>query len=329
MSTVHPPAPVRIGVLGCADIARRRMLPAFAAQPGARLAAVASRRVAGADALAHAYGCRAVHGYDTLLSSEEVDAVYIPLPASLHAHWAEAALRAGKHVLAEKPLADAPHEVDRLFRIAAERRLALMENVMFPHHGQHAAVQALVDDGAIGELRAFQAVFAVPALPHDNIRYRPELGGGALRDTGVYPVRAAVHFLGPALRVVGATVARGRGHRVDTAGAALLCTSGGVTAQLSFGLDHAYRGSYELWGSAGRITVERAFTPPADHAPLIRLEDAAGGRVVEVAPDDQVANAVRAFCDAARRRTAPSDAVREQTRLLDTIRRMQQASTGR
>ncbi|MEU5539077.1 Gfo/Idh/MocA family oxidoreductase [Streptomyces sp. NPDC020362] len=329
MATVRLPVPVRIGVLGCADIARRRMLPAFAAEPGTRIAAVASRSAARAEGTARTYGCRAVHGYDALLRSDEVDAVYIPLPAALHAQWTEQALRAGKHVLAEKPLADEPEQVDRLFRLAAERQLALMENVMFPHHSQHAVVKDLVDGGAIGELRGLQAVFAVPPLPHDNIRYRPELGGGALRDTGVYPVRAAVHFLGPGLRVVGATSARSRGHRVDTAGAALLCTPGGVTAQLSFGLDHAYRSSYELWGSTGRITVDRAFTPPPDHAPLIRLESAAGVRQVEAEPDDQVANTVRRFCEAARSGTAPAGAVREQARLLDAVRRLQHASTGR
>ncbi|WP_369389926.1 Gfo/Idh/MocA family protein [Streptomyces sp. CG1] len=314
--------PVRIGVLGArADIAVRRMLPAFAAEPGARLVAVASRDAAAAEASGRAHGCRGVHGYAELLSDPDVDAVYIPLPAALLAPWAEAALRAGKHVLAEKPLTDDPHEADRLFMLAADRGLALMENVMFPAHGQHAVVRRLLDDGSIGELRAFQVTFAVPELPRDDIRYRADLGGGALRDTGVYPIRAAVHFLGSGLRVVGASLTRGRGHEVDTSGAALLRTPDGVSAQLSFGLAHAYRSDYELCGSTGRITVDRAFTPPADHVPRIRLRDATGSRQIVAAADDQVAGTVRTFCAAVRSGTAPSGAVREQIRLLDEIRR--------
>ncbi|MCF2436251.1 hypothetical protein LV779_25525 [Streptomyces thinghirensis] len=94
-------------------------------------------------------------------------------------------------------------------------------------------------------------MFAIPRLPDDDIRHRADLGGGALWDTGVYPVRAALHFLGDGLRVVGATLSSGPGRTVDTAGTALLAGPEGVGAQLTFGLDHAYRSTYEIWGSEG------------------------------------------------------------------------------
>lgn len=208
-----------------------------------------------------------VQGYAAALEDPAVDAVYLPLPAALHADWAEAALHAGKHVLAEKPLTLDPGRTDRLLALAAARGLVVAENVMFPHHRQHTAVRDLVRAGAIGELRSLHAAFAVPRLPDDDIRYRPELGGGALWDTGVYPVRAAVHHLGGGLRVTGAVLARGPGRRVDTTGSALLVRDDGVSAQLSFGLDHMYRNVCELWGTRGRIVIERAFTPPADLTP--------------------------------------------------------------
>ncbi|GES27521.1 Gfo/Idh/MocA family oxidoreductase [Streptomyces angustmyceticus] len=316
------PPPVRIAVLGCAGIARRRMLPAFARTPGITPVLVASRDAARARELARAYGCRHVQGYAAALDAPDVDAVYLPLPAALHADWAEAALRAGKHVLAEKPLALAPDRTGRLLALAAARGLVLAENVMFPHHRQHTAVRALVRAGAIGELRSLSAAFAVPRLPDEDIRHRPELGGGALWDTGVYPVRAAVHHLGGGLRVVGAALSRGPGRLVDTAGSALLVRDDGVTAHLSFGLDHAYRNVCELWGTRGRITVERAFTPPADLAPLVRLENGTGTREIPLPPDDQVRNTVLAFRTAVRSRTTPpDDGIREQARLLDGIRR--------
>ncbi|QTE01585.1 Gfo/Idh/MocA family protein [Streptomyces cyanogenus] len=310
---------VRIGVLGCADIARRRMLPAMAAEPGITIAAVASRDSARAGELAGRFGARPVTGYAELLERDDIDAVYVPLPAALHARWTEAALRAGKHVLAEKPLTTSLAESRRLIALAQESGLALMENVMFIHHSQHDAVRKLVWDGVIGELRAFHAAFAIPRLPDDDIRYVPELGGGALWDTGVYPVRAALHFLGDNLQVLGAMLTQEPGRRVDTAGSALLRTPEGVGVQLTFGLDHGYRSAYEIWGSQGRITVERAFTPPADHRPLIRVERR-GVEEISLSPDDQVAATLRAFTAAVRDGAARDSVCVRQAELLHELR---------
>lgn len=294
------PRPLRIGVLGCAEIARRRLLPAIAACPETELTAVASRDAARAERTAAEFGCRAVHGYPELLADPAVEAVYVPLPAALHAEWAEAALRADRHVLAEKPLTTDRDRTAALFALARERGLALMENVMFVHHPQHAAVRKLVADGVIGEIRTLHAEFCVPRRPDGDIRYRAELGGGALWDTGVYPVRAALHLLGGELETVGATRRQDPAVGVDTAGTALLAHPGGAVAQLSFGLDHGYRSRYELTGSEGRITVDRAFTPPADAPPAIRVERGMTAETPELPAHDQVTATVAAFAAAAR-----------------------------
>lgn len=258
---------VRVAVLGCADIALRRMLPAMAASADVELIAVASRDAHKANETARRFGCAAVHGYDALLARDDVDAVYVPLPAALHDVWVEAALRAGKHVLAEKPLTTSQVRTAELLRLASARGLALVENVLFVHHGQHAAVRALVRDGAIGQTRSLQASFAVPARPEHDIRYRAALGGGALWDVGVYPVRAALYLLGSPLTVAGAVLMSDPGREVDTSGAALLRSEAGAVAHLTFGIGHAYHSGYELRGSEGRITVDRAFTPPPTTGP--------------------------------------------------------------
>ncbi|MFF5706486.1 Gfo/Idh/MocA family protein [Streptomyces sp. NPDC012794] len=314
--------PVRIGVLGCADIARRRMLPALRAAPGARLVAVASRDAAKAGATAAESGCEAVTGYAALLERDDIDAVYVPLPAALHAEWVEAALRAGKHVLAEKPLTTDLASTRRLMALAEGTGRVLRENVMFVHHSQHAAVRALVADGAIGEPRSFRAEFSIPRLPDSDIRYDAALGGGALWDTGVYPVRAALHFLGDRLEAEAAVLVRGGpGRGVDTGGTALLRTPEGVCAQLAFGLDHGYRSAYEITGSEGRITVDRAFTPPAGHPPLVRLERRTGAEEIVLAPDDQVLAAVTAFTAAVRTGTAaPDGPALRQAELVEAVR---------
>jgi len=316
---------IRIGVMGCASIARRRMLPAMAASSTIEIAAIAGRNPDAAKALATDYDCVPAHGYAALLDRRnlDIDAVYIPLPAALHAEWAEAALRAGKHVLAEKPLSLAAPTTRRLLDLADERGLVLMENVMFVHHSQHQAVRDLVIRGDIGEPRSFRAVFTVPRRRDDDIRLDPALGGGALWDVGVYPIRAALHFqdlLGGRLSVLGAMLTT-REAAVETAGEALLRTAAGVGVHVSFGLEHAYEASYTLHGTENAVTVHRAFTPGADETPDVTL----GATHLRLPPDDQVTNTIDAFASVvmASRTSLPApartDALR-QSELLDDIR---------
>nr|AXL06248.1 gfo/Idh/MocA family oxidoreductase [uncultured bacterium] len=307
--------------MGCASIAVRKVLPAMASLADTEIAAIASRDAAKAAEIARAYGCRAVEGYSALLDLDDVEAVYIPLPNAAHAGWIDRALAAGKHVLAEKPLTTGVSRTRELIAAARAAGLVLMENVMFLHHSQHVAVRDLLADGAIGELRAFHAAFAVPARPPGDIRHRADLGGGALLDTGVYPVRAAMSFLGPEVDVVAAVLTRRHGHPVESAGQALLCTAGGVSASATFGIDHAYRSGYELWGSDGRIVLDHAFTPPAGHIPVLRWKRRSAVEEIPLLPDDQVANTLTAFAGAVRSGRLPdNDDVLRQAVLVDDIR---------
>ncbi|MEU5611537.1 Gfo/Idh/MocA family oxidoreductase [Streptomyces sparsogenes] len=321
---MHAPAPpLRIGVVGCADFARRRMLPVIAADPGLRLAAVASRSEAKAARFADAFGCAAVHGYDALLAAPDIDAVYLPLPPMLHAEWIERALRAGKHVLAEKPLTADAAGTERLLRLAADRGLVLLENLVFPHHAQHAAVRKFLADGAIGEVRDVAVAFTIPPRPEDDIRYRPR-GGGALLDMGVYPIRAALHYLGPEAEVVGAVLRSQAATGVVVAGRVLARTPAGVTADLAFGMEHSYRTSCEFAGSAGRLQLDRVFTPPPDFPPVVRIERQDGREEVVLPADDQYANVVRHFVHAVRTGTpaqaeAEAEATLRQARLVGEV----------
>jgi NDP-hexose-3-ketoreductase len=303
MTTARTAGPVRFGVLGCADIAWRNTLPALLAVPGARLVAVASRDAAKAGRFAGRFGCEPVHGYRELLDRTDIDAVYVPLPAMAHADWVERALRAGKHVLAEKPLTHSGRRSAELVALAGERGLVLLDNFMFLHHAQHAAVRELLEKGAIGEPRSFAAAFTIPPKPDGDIRYDPATGGGALLDVGVYPIRAAVHFLGPGLEFAGAVLRRHRDHRVVLSGSVLLTTAEGVTAHLSFGMENAYRNSYEFSGTAGRLTLDRVFTPPPWYQPVVRVERQDHREEFVLPPDHQFVNSVGAFVDAVLRGT--------------------------
>ncbi len=313
---------IRFGVLGCADIALRRTLPALRQVSGAEVTAIASRDPLRSAQVAGEYGAAALADYDALLGRPDIDAVYIPLPTGLHREWVAAALSAGKHVLVEKPAATCYEDAAALVTLARERGLVLMENLTFPHHRVHRVVQRHLDEGLIGDLRVLHADFAFPPLPSTDFRYNRELGGGALLDAGVYPVRAARMFLGEELTVVGATLDGDSPDGVDLSGSVLLSARGGRTAHLTFGFRHAYRCSYGLWGRLGRLVVDRAFTPPPLLRPPIRCEEPDGSRYLNGPADDQFRAALAAFVSA---RDTPAEAVAlgddllRQARLVDDI----------
>ncbi|MEU5976597.1 Gfo/Idh/MocA family oxidoreductase [Streptomyces sp. NPDC047315] len=300
MSAAQQGAPLRFGVLGCADIAWRRMLPVLSAAPDVEVVAVASRELAKAQRFTARFGGRAVEGYEALLAARDVDAVYVPLPAMLHAEWVARALRAGKHVLVEKPLTGTAAETVRLLESASARGLVLVENVAFPHHALHADVTDRLARGAIGRLRGFGAAFTIPPLPPSNVRHLPKVGGGALLDIGIYPVRAALEFCGPDLEVVGAVLREHGRTGAVVSGRVLLATSQGVTADLFFGMEHSYRNAYEFAGSAGRLSVDRVFTPPPSYRPVVRIERQDHCEEFVVSAGDQFAAVVARFAAAVR-----------------------------
>ncbi|MCX5443945.1 Gfo/Idh/MocA family protein [Streptomyces nigrescens] len=264
--------PVRFGALGTSSFGGRRVLPAMTACPQTELVAVGGRSPERSQRFADRFGC-AGSSMAALLERDDIDAVYISLPPSLHGEWAARALHAGKHVLVEKPIATTAAEARAVVRLAEDRDLVLRENFMFLHHPQHDAVADLIAEGRLGGLRSFRGAFCFPPLPTEDIRYVPGLGGGALLDAGVYPLRAAAMLLGPGLRVAGATARVRQSDGLDLSGQALLVSPSGVLASVEFGFEHAYGSSYSLWGEGAKLTVGRAFTPPAAYQPVLVLEE--------------------------------------------------------
>lgn len=216
-------------------------------------------------------------------------------------------------------------EALEMIELARDRGLVLAENFMFLHHRQHREVDSLVREGVTGDLQVFESSFAVPPLDPSGFRYRPELGGGALLDVGVYPLRAAQLHLAGEPEVLAATLRVDNATGVDVAGGALLCSQDGVTAHVTFGFQHAYRSRYVLWGTTGRIEVERAFTPPEHLKPPVRIVQQ--DRLTELAmpADNQVRNAAEHFVDTVL--DSGSGPVGEtttlrQARLIDDIRKI-------
>lgn len=184
--------PIRWGILGAANFALKHMAPAIHAAEGAELVALATRNAERAAPFqAFCPGLRVHESYDALLADPDVDAIYIPLPNTLHVPWSTNAMQAGKHVLCEKPLAMRAAEIDALIALRDQTGLVMAEAYMIVHHPQWWRVKALLANGYIGDLLHINGLFSFRNTDLDNIRNRPEMGGGGLPDIGVYTLGAA------------------------------------------------------------------------------------------------------------------------------------------
>ncbi len=181
------------GVLGASNFAKEQMAPAINMANGAELAAIATSDPAKAEPFrAFAPGLRVFEDYDAMLADPDIDAIYVPLPNHLHVEWTLKVLAAGKAVLCEKPIAMSAGEFDQLIAARDASGLLAAEAYMIVHHPQWQRARELVQGGAIGDLTHVDGFFSYNnALDTDNIRNRPETGGGSLPDIGVYTMGSA------------------------------------------------------------------------------------------------------------------------------------------
>jgi len=270
------------------------MLPALAGHADVQVAAVASRTGTRAERFAARFECEAVVGYESLLQREDLDAVYVGLPNALHSRWAGMALAAGLHVLCEKPVSASHSEAEALARHASERGLVLMENFAFVHHVQTMSMVGHIAKGAVGQVQSIDATFGIPARAAGDVRMRPELGGGAVRDLAPYPIRAARLVLGDALNLDGVSRHLDPDHKVDARGSVLLSSDGGGEARCSFGFGYSYRNSLTVWGDGGQLLLEPAFTSRQDQPVTLSWSDDTSAWS-NSATDDAFSNLVTTF----------------------------------
>ena len=176
------------GVLGAAKFARQHFVPALMLAKNNQFAAIATSSIEKAEPFLALNPDLKVHlNYDDLLADPNIDVIYIPLPNHLHVEWVKKAALAGKHVLCEKPIAMQADEIDELIALRDAQKVLIAEAYMIAHHPQWQAAKEIVRSGRIGDLVQVDAVFSYNnGSDPQNIRNRPETGGGSLRDIGVY-----------------------------------------------------------------------------------------------------------------------------------------------
>ena len=245
---------VKWGILSTADI-NNKLLAGAAESDDVEVVAVCSRDLARAESFAARWGIgRAYGSYDELLADPEVEAVYIPLPNTMHAEWSIKAVEAGKHVLCEKPFSRHVKEIEAAWDAADAAGRLLSEAFMYRHHPQAAKLVELVGSGAIGELRVIRSAFSYSLYDADNIRLRTDMEGGALMDVGCYCVSGARLLAGEPVAVAGSAHIGSSG--TDWVFAGMMSFPGDVTALFDCGTSLPNRDELEAIGTEGSIFLD-------------------------------------------------------------------------
>jgi predicted dehydrogenase len=316
--------PVRWGIISTAHI-NRLVIPPAHASPRVDLVGVASRDQARADAYAAEWGIpRAYGSYEDLLADADVEAVYISLPNTMHCEWSIKSLEAGKHVLCEKPMDRWPDLVAKTFDAADRAGRFLMEAFMYRHNPQTKRLRALVDEGAVGELRLVRSCFSYSLYDAENIRLRPDAEGGALMDVGCYCISGSRLVAGEPETVLGQQWIGPTG--TDWVSTAQLRFPGNVLAEFDCATAMPDRDELEVIGSEGSLFLD---DPWHCRKPLIELHREGGVERIEIEPEDSYGLELENLSDAIRGEGEPllgrDDAV-AQARVIDAMFRS--AETG-
>lgn len=308
---------MRIGIVSPAEIAGRRFLPALAkiedvefagvgissyeerygnnGVDGCMFAATRDKSLSKAKSMSDQYGGKVYDSYKDLIISDDIDAVYIPLPPALHYRWAKKALESGKHVLLEKPSTISYETTKELTSLAAAKGLAIHENYMFIYHNQIERIDEILSSNEIGDVRLIRLTFGFPRRADGDFRYNKSMGGGALFDAGGYAIKYAEHLLGETVRIRQATLNNVDGSEVDINGSAVLSNEEGLTAQIAFGMDNDYKCEVEIWGSNGTLHTGRIFTAPPGFRPVLSIKQNQDISKVEVDEDDTFRKSIEHF----------------------------------
>ena len=315
---------IGFGILGAAEIASRMFLPALLNNKECVCVGVASRTQSKREEFRKIFSIDTFDNYSSLIGDSQVQAVYIPLPHSLHYEWAKKALQLGKHVFLEKPATTSLQHTLELIEIARKSALVLQENYMFQYHLQFAEIRAMLESGIIGQPYLYRADFGIPLRKSDDFRYNKELGGGALLDTGGYVLKIASLLLGKTATLKASQLSTPPGYEVDMSGSVTLENEEGIVFQGAFGMDHFYQCTLTIWGRSGKMVTDRIFTAPPGFEPSVVLSTVDGNKTISLTSDNHFAASLSMFIEAMHDdaiRNKMYDDMEIQSRLLQETKR--------
>lgn len=338
---------IRIGVICPSEIALRRFMPALQKMKGIEFAGIASSTAEErfgerdsytekeieiiendfkkAEVFIEQYGGKLYSSYTEICESDDIDAIYIPLPPALHFRWAKYALEHGKHVFVEKPSTLYAADSKELADLAQEKGLALHENYMFAFHKQLEEIHQMIINGDIGDVRLYRVSFGFPRRPAGDFRYMKALGGGALNDCGGYTLKYADMLLNHRGKLLAATSCADTQADVDISGAALMADENGVTVQIAFGMENEYKCELEAWGSTGTLYHGRILTAPAGFVPTCTIKRGQEVETITLSEDDTFMSSIQYFTECIEKeevRAESRNAIVKQAEFVDEFRKL-------
>lgn len=273
------------GIMGCAGIAKRAVIPGLHLSALNEVAAIASRDGDKAKQTAEELQIPTTYdSYEALLEDSSIDVIYIPLPNHLHKEWTIRAAEAGKHILCEKPLALTEREATEMVEAADKAGVLLSEAFMYRYHPRYQKIKDLIASGAIGEVRGIRSAFTFNnAANTTNVRYRKDWGGGSIYDVGCYPINAARLLLGKEPEAVTVNALFSPEHDdVDMMASGLIEFEGSVSLTFDCGMWATFRNPLEVLGTDGMIELPSAFVTPTAESGSIFVTTSGERREIEV-----------------------------------------------
>ena len=305
---------IRIGIICPSDIAFRRFLPSLTGEKDFTYVGVAvadksewngdvadeviAKEIKKAEKFAETYGGNVYTGYKALIKSNDIDAIYLPLPPALHYKWAKLALEEGKHVFVEKPSTVSYETSKLLTALAKEKKLALHENYMFQYHSQITEIKKMIENGEIGKVHSYHAKFGFPMRAQNHFRYNKALGGGALLDAGGYVIKLATKLLGENLTMLASTMKEYNDMNVDMYGSYMFKNEKEEVFVGEYGMDCEYQCSLSVWGSKGILSTDRIFTAPDNLKPIVQVLHDGVTNKIELQADSHFKKSIRKFYEA-------------------------------
>jgi NDP-hexose-3-ketoreductase len=295
--------PLKFGIIGCSRIARKSVIPAILKSEFAELEIIGSRTVEKSKEFSSEFNCKKNGTYDDVIFDDSINAVYISTPIGTHAELAMKAASAGKHVYCEKSSTDSFTSAKEMVECSKNNNVRIMEGFMFRFHPQHQKVQELINNKKIGNIDSFNGSFGFPSFPEGDIRYNKELGGGFLNDSGCYPICASRMIFDEEPLSVFYHNSIDSKTGVDIKGTSILTYKNNKTANITYANGNYYQAKYEVWGSKGVISLDRAYSVPSDFITKINLqyniENTWKGRkneIIKVKPADHFLKMIDIFC---------------------------------
>ena len=295
--------PLKFGIIGCSRIAKKSIIPAILKSEFAELEMIGSRSVEKSKEFSTEFNCKKNGTYDDVISDDSINAVYISTPIGTHAELAMKAASAGKHVYCEKSATDSFTSAKEMVECSKNNNVRIMEGFMFRFHPQHKKVKELINNKKIGNLDSFYGSFGFPSFPEGDIRYNKELGGGFLNDSGCYPICASRMIFDQEPLSVFSHNSIDSKTGVDVKGTSILTYKNNKTASITYANGNYYQTKYEVWGSEGVISLDRAYSVPSDFITKINLqyniENSWEGRkneIIKVEPTDHFLEMIDIFC---------------------------------